>query len=282
MSSYTVGVPARRRIVRVSNPQNPPSLRLRPFPPSAPLPPPPRLRPHWSFLFRRPRGCGRFGFHEIDGAFRRNAYPPVFIGPLCDKSFLNNSNLGIIPFASRRRVSVRLRGSAARQTQRRNETAFNRLKTGETGKSPLSPSPPINALRLRQRSRRLRWRFASLRLLSFRFAARASGLPDLAAHAAATSPPLMRPSSAARSARGRAGLNRKPCAWVQPCARRKSSCSAVSTPSAVVAMPRLRASVEIAVMIAVQSAPLGEVFDERAVDLDLVERESRADSSAIE
>jgi hypothetical protein len=56
-------------------------------------------------------------------------------------------------------------------------------------------------LRLRERSWRLRSRFASFRLLSFHFAARASDLPDLAGglatHAAAASPPLMRPSSAA-------------------------------------------------------------------------------------
>jgi hypothetical protein len=44
------------------------------------------------------------------------------------------------------------------------------------------------------------------------------------------------------SAAGRGALNRKPCTAVQPSARSRSSCSRVSTPSAVVEMPRLAPS----------------------------------------
>ena len=49
-----------------------------------------------------------------------------------------------------------------------------------------------------------------------------------------------RRTAASTAAAGSGGLNRKPWTSVQPCSRTRSSCASVSTPSAVVDMPRLR------------------------------------------
>ena len=79
-------------------------------------------------------------------------------------------------------------------------------------------------------------------------------------------------SSTAWSA-GTGRLTWKPCAWVQPSALSTASCSAVSTPSAVVSMPSLCDSWIVAWTIASESLVPDDAFDEAAVDLDLVERE---------
>ena len=61
---------------------------------------------------------------------------------------------------------------------------------------------------------------------------------------------------------------------VQPSRRSSSSCAAVSTPSAVVTMPRLLPRPITARTIAIESSRVASSRDEGAVDLDLVEREA--------
>ena len=76
------------------------------------------------------------------------------------------------------------------------------------------------------------------------------------------------------SAAGFAGLNSQPCISEQPSARSISRCCSVSTPSAVVIMLRAAAIFTTALHDAGGSLRLGDVVDEAAVDLDLVERET--------
>ena len=75
------------------------------------------------------------------------------------------------------------------------------------------------------------------------------------------------------SAAGRGWLNRKPWNSLQPSAVTLSSCSLVSTPSAVVLIPRLEPRPTTARTIARLSSLSRQVADEGLVDLDLVEGE---------
>ena len=73
---------------------------------------------------------------------------------------------------------------------------------------------------------------------------------------------------------GRALLNRKPCASLQPSARRQASSASVSTPSAVMVTPRPRAKADDGAHDRLRVAIGVEAAHEGAVDLDLVEREA--------
>ena len=73
---------------------------------------------------------------------------------------------------------------------------------------------------------------------------------------------------------GKAGFIRNPCTASHCSARRNSSCAGVETPSATI--PRLRSwpRAMIARTIAASSASPADVLDERAIDLQRVEREA--------
>ena len=73
-------------------------------------------------------------------------------------------------------------------------------------------------------------------------------------------------SAARRPRPGPGRLIRYPCMSVQPSARMMAACSGVSTPSAVVVMPRLAPRAAMARMAAINSAlPVRSVKNERSI-----------------